>query len=355
MPLKIKKRDEPWKWGPLVTFLGALLFSLGLCSLLLAFTGKDWALGLTVLWEGSFGSSWALEEALLKAVPIYLCSLGVAVAFRMQIWNIGAEGQYALGAIGATWIALSFPELPALVLLPCMLSMALILGGIWALIPALLRLRLKVNEIISTLMLNYIAILLLGYLVLKVWKHDSGFPMTPDFSANALIGCFAGRLHWGLAICIGAGLLVWAFMRFTRLGFELKASGEGQRVARYAKLPYSFLVMFVMVASGALSGLAGAVEISAVVGRLQPSIMVGYGYTAIVVAWLARLHPLSIALAAFLLACLRVGAENLQIELQIPAAFGVIMEGLILLMVLGGQFFHSYTLQYKQHRSEEKA
>lgn len=348
MPFKIVKRDEPWKWGALVTFLGALLFSLALCSALLALTGKDWGQGLSVLWEGTFGSGWALEEALLKAVPIYLCSLGVAVAFRMQIWNIGAEGQYALGAIGATWMALSFPTMHWSMLIPLMLCMAIIFGGFWAIIPAFLRLRLKVNEIISTLMLNYIAILLLDYLVLKVWKHSSGFPMTPDFTDNAVIGLLAGRVHWGLGVCAAMGLLVWAFMRFTRLGYELKASGEGPRVARYAKLPYAFLVMFVMGVSGALAGMAGAVEISAVVGRLQPSIIVGYGYTAIVVAWLARLHPLSIAIAAFLLATLRVGAENLQIELQIPAAFGVIMEGLILLTVLAGQFFHSYTLEKRE-------
>ncbi len=347
MLLKIKKRDEPWKWGALVTFLGALLFSLVICSLLLAATGKSWIQGLVVLWEGTLGSGWAMEEALLKAVPIYLCSLGVAVAFRMQIWNIGAEGQYALGAIGATWMALSYPDLHTSLLVPLMLVMAFIFGGMWALIPAFLRLKLKVNEIISTLMLNYIAILLLDYLVLKVWKHSSGFPMTPDFSQSATIGQLFGRVHWGLAICVGAGLVVWAFMRFTRLGYELKASGEGVRVARYAKLPYAFLVMFVMGVSGGLAGWAGSIEISAVVGRLQPSIMVGYGYTAIVVAWLARLHPLAIALAAFLLASLRVGAENLQIELQIPAAYGVILEGLILLTVLAGQFFQSYTIERK--------
>lgn len=345
MAFKIRKRDEPWKWGALVTFLGALLFSLAVGSLLLALTGKSWGQGIAVLWAGTFGSGWALEEALLKSVPIYLCSLGVAVAFRMQIWNIGAEGQYALGAIGATWVAMNFPGLPWFVLIPLMLIMALIFGAIWALVPAFFRLKLKVNEIISTLMLNYIAILLLDYLVLKVWKHSSGFPMTPDFPQAALIGPLVGRIHWGLAICVASGFLVWAFMRFTRLGYELEASGSGPRVARYAKLPYAFLVMFVMGVSGAFSGLAGAIEISAVVGRLQPAIIVGYGYTAIVVAWLARLHPASIAVAAFLLATLRVGAENLQIELQIPAAYGVILEGLILMSVLAAQFFQMYTIE----------
>ncbi|AMK11680.1 MAG: ABC transporter permease [Pseudodesulfovibrio sp.] len=345
--LKIKKRDEPWKWGALVVFLGALLFSLLVSGLLLAGQGKDPMQGLAVLWQGSFGSVWGLGDVLLKSIPLFLCSLGVAVAFRMQIWNIGAEGQFALGAIGATWMALSFPDLPRIVLMPLMFGMAFILGGIWAMIPALLKLKLRVNEIISTLMLNYIAILFLDYLVFGVWKDPAsfGFPMTPEFSANAVIPAIAGgRVHWGIVFCAVVGVGLWAFMRFTRLGFELQASGEGARVAKYAKIRYGMLVLFVMGLSGGFAGWAGCVETSAVLNRLQPSLMVGYGYTAIVVAWLARLEPLNIAFASILLAALRVGVESLQIRLQVPAAFGVIMEGMILLTVLAGQFFLTYKL-----------
>lgn len=345
--LKIKKRDEPWKWGALVVFLGALLFSLLISGLLLAGQGKDPVQGLFVLWQGSFGSVWGVGDVLLKSIPLFLCSLGVAVAFRMQIWNIGAEGQFALGAIGATWMALSFPDLPRIALMPLMFIMAFVLGGLWAMIPALLKLKLRVNEIISTLMLNYIAILFLDYLVFGVWKDPAsfGFPMTPEFSANAVIPAIGGsRVHWGIVFCAVVGVGLWAFMRFTRLGFELKASGEGARVARYAKIRYGMLVLFVMGLSGGFAGWAGCVETSAVLNRLQPSLMVGYGYTAIVVAWLARLEPLNIAFASILLAALRVGVESLQIRLQVPAAFGVIMEGMILLTVLAGQFFLTYKL-----------
>jgi simple sugar transport system permease protein len=350
MPLIIIKRDEPWKWGALVIFLGALLFCLAVSAALLAGQGKDALHGLYVLWLGSFGNLWALEGALLKAIPLFLCSLGVAVAFRMQIWNIGAEGQFALGAIGATWMSLLFPDLPRLILLPLMFMMAFLLGGIWAFIPAFLKLKLRVNEIISTLMLNYIAILLLDFLVFGVWKDPAsfGFPMTPEFTQGAIIPSIGdSRVHWGLLFCLIVGIGLWAFMRFTRLGFELQASGEGARVAKYAKIRYGMLVMFVMFLSGGLAGWAGCVETSAILNRLQPSLMVGYGYTAIVVAWLARLEPLNIAFASFLLAALRVGVENMQLELQIPAAFGVIMEGIILLTVLAGQFFLLYKLERK--------
>jgi simple sugar transport system permease protein len=342
---RLQKRDEPWNWGAPIVVVGALVFSLGLSALLLKVQGKSALDGLMVLWQGSFGASWALEDALLKSIPIFLCSLGVAIAFRMQVWNIGAEGQFALGTIGATWAALTFPDSPAYILLPLMFIASGILSAFWAYIPAVLKLKLKVNEIISTLMLNYIAILLLDYLVFGIWKDPNGygFPMTAEFSPSAVIGQIGdSRLHWGFVFCIAAGFAMWAFLRFSRLGYEIKIAGEGFRVALYSRLNFGGLTVLVMVLSGALAGWAGFIETSAVVNRLQPSVMVGYGYTAIVVAWLARLKPLYIGVAAYLLAALRVGVENLQLELQVPAAFGSILEGLILLTVLAGQFILTY-------------
>ncbi|WP_027185718.1 ABC transporter permease [Desulfovibrio inopinatus] len=346
--LRKRKRENALRYGGLAVVPIALALSFGICAVLLAIQGQSPIRAFTVLWEGSLGASWALADALLKSVPIFLCSLGVAITFRMQIWNIGAEGQFALGTIGATWAALSFSHWPAYMLLPWMFLCAAVAGALWALLAAGLRIALNVSEIISTLMLNYIAILFLEYLVYGVWKDPQsfGFPMTREFSPAALIGMIGdSRQHWGLVIAPILGVVLWAFLRFTRTGFEIKASGSGVRVAAYAKLPYPFLVALVMAVSGAYAGIAGCIETSAVVGRLQPSIMAGYGYTAIVVAWLARLNPLGIALTSFLLACLRVGVENMQLEMQIPAAFGSVMEGVILLSVLAGQFFYSFRFE----------
>ncbi len=331
--------------GSCCVLAAALALSLTLAGVFLALGGTSPLSALSVLLHGAFGSRHALEDCVLKAIPIYLCALGVAVAFRLKIWNIGAEGQFALGAIGATWAALTFPELPKIALLPLMAAMAMAAGGLWGLVPAILRQRLRTNEIIVTLMMNYIAVLLLDYLVYGAWKDPTsfGFPMTPLFSDSAIIGRIGGTtINWGLAHCLVLGLLVWAFFRFTRTGFAVLAGGDNVRAARYAGLPYDRLVFLVMAVSGALAGWAGFVEASATVNRLQPSIMVGYGYTAIVVAWLARLHPLAIGVAALLLAGLRVGVENLQLDLQVPAAFGGIIEGAILLTVLAGGFFTTY-------------
>jgi simple sugar transport system permease protein len=169
--------------------------------------------------------------------------------------------------------------------------------------------------------------------------------MTRVFPEGGVIGLIGStRLNWGIVVCLVAGLAYWVLLNFTRIGFELKAAGENPRAARYAGLPYSRLVIIVLVAGGALSGWAGFTEVSANVHRLQTTVMGGYGYTAIVVAWLARLNPLYIAVASFLLAGVRVGMEILQLDLQVPAAFGQIMEGLILLTVLAGSFFSDYRL-----------
>lgn len=331
--------------------LAAVALSLAASAMLLWLQDKPALRALAILFKGAFGSRWALEDSVVKAIPIFLCSLGVAVAFRLQIWNIGAEGQFAVGAIGASWVALSVPGWPAWLLLPAMMAAAAAAGGACGLIPAVLKLRLRANEIIVTLMLNYICILLLDYLVYGPWKDpvSFGFPMTPVFSSGAVVGTIGGsRINWGLALGAACALGVWVFFRFTRLGYELQAAGESRRTARYARLPYGRLVMTVMVVSGALAGWAGFLEASATLNRLQPSIIAGYGYTAIVVAWLARLQPVNIAAASFLLAGMRVGVENLQLDMQVPAAFGGIMEGTILLTVLAGGLFVHYRVRLRR-------
>ncbi len=346
--LTAHKRTEPPGWGSVCIFPAALTLALGLGLGLMAATGRPPAAVLGSILSGAFGSWRALEETLLKTAPIFLCSLGVAATFRIKVWNIGAEGQYALGAVGGAAAALAFPGLPAPVLLPLMFAGAALAGALWAAIPALLRLRLAVNEIITTLMLNYLGILFLDWLVYGPWKDPAshGFPMTALFAPGAVIPRIPGtRLHWGLPLCAALALGLWFFLSRTRLGFELKASGEGRRTATYARMPYDALVLLVMGLCGALAGWAGLIETSAGLGRLQPTVMAGYGFTAIVVAWLARLRPLAIALAAFLLAALRVGVENLMLDFSVPAAFGRILEGLILLCVLAGQFFATFSLR----------
>jgi simple sugar transport system permease protein len=298
--LRISKRPQPLGRRAILIVPAAVSLYLVVSLALLMLQGVSPMAGLTSLFQGAFGSSWALEDCLIKAIPLFLCALGVAIAFRLQIWNIGAEGQFALGAIGTTWVALSCPDLSTWLLLPTMVAMACLAGGLWGLIPAFLRQKLGTNEIIVTLMMNYVAILLLDYLVYGVWRDSSGFPMPAQFVPAATLGKIgATNVHWGLVHCLVLGVLTWAFLRFSRWGYELRICGENVHAARYAGLPCDRLVALVMVLGGALAGWAGFLETSASLNRFQPSIMVGYGYTAIVVAWLARLNPLKIGLAFF--------------------------------------------------------
>ncbi len=343
---KVTRRAEPLNWGSFLLFGVALALSLGLGALMLMAQGKPALGGILLLLEGGFGHGYSLEDTLLKAIPIFLCAAGVAVCFRMHIWNIGAEGQFALGAIGATAVTIFFPEAPIWAMLPGMFLASLFAGAAWAYIPAVFRLYFHMNEIISSLMLNYIAVYILQFLVFGPWKDPggSGMPMSPPFPAAAVVPLFFGRVHAGLWICVVIGLGLFVFFKYTRLGFELMVSGENPRTAYYAGMPYAFLFSFALCLCGALAGLAGAIEVSATVGKLQTSVLTGYGYTAIVVAWLSRLRTGRIALFAFLLAGLRVGVENMQSEIGIPATFGSMLEGSLLLTMLAVLFFENYHL-----------
>lgn len=344
---KVKHRKEAPQWGSFLLFIGAFALSLLLCAIFLSAQGKDGFRGIYLLLEGGFGHGYSLEDSLLKAIPIFLCSLGVAICFRMQVWNIGAEGQFALGAIGGTGVVLLIPEAPAYILMPLMLLGSALGGAFWASIPAALRLRFGVNEIISSLMLNYIAIYFLEYLVFGPWIDPMGtmMPESMAFPDAAILPALFGRTHSGIFICILAAFLVAIFFTKSKWGFEITASGANAKAAKYAGIPYNRLVMMAFIMCGILAGLAGIVETSAVVGRLRASLLVGYGFTAIVVAWLARLHVGRIVFFSFLLAGLRVGVENLQIEMGISAAFGGVIEGTILFMVLLSQFFTRYSLE----------
>ena len=350
--IRITKRQEPRGWSSCLVLVAAIALSLVLSGILLSLRGTPPLDGLAVLFKGAFGSRFAIEDCLIKAIPIFLCSLGVAVAFRLQIWNIGAEGQFALGAVGATWVALTFPDLPGYLLLPAMIAMAALAGGLWGLIPAILRQRLQTNEIIVTLMLNYIAILFLDYLVYGVWKDPTsfGFPMTSEFSAAGR--CRQDRLD---RASTGAWPIAWSSVRWSGSSSATPVSvSSSRRPATASGRPAMPASPMTGWSSWSWSS-AGHWPAGPVFSRPRPPSTAcsraswsGYGYTAIVVAWLARLNPLSIAVASFLLAGLRVGVENLQLDLQVPAAFGGIIEGLILLTVLAGGLFTSYRLAVRR-------
>ena len=358
---KFEKRLEPSRLAsilvPVLSLLLAFLFGAALLAVIGANPGQTYqamlagAIGTPAQWQD--GQFYNMTELLVKAVPIILTGLSVSVAFRMLFWNIGAEGQLVMGGIATAAVALFFPSaLPFIpespwIYIPLMFVAAILAGAVWALIPALLKAYLKVNEIITTLMFNYIAILWYQFLFTTAWKDPEGF----GFPGSALIPEYtwipriSGRLHWGLLLAIVAAFVVWVIMDKTRWGYEIRLIGENARAANYAGVSIIRNIILVMILSGGLAGLAGFVEVTAISHRLQHGLAVGYGFTGIIVAWLAKLNPWGVVIVSILLSALLVGGEQIQITMGLPASVSLVLQGAILLFVLGGDVFTRYRLR----------
>lgn len=309
----------------------------------------------TGMLDGALGSKYGISETIVKAIPLMLCGLGVSIAFRMQLWNIGAEGQFYMGAFGAAWVALTFPNLPVYVMLPAMIIIGMICGGLWGLLPAIPRAYLGVNETITTLMLNYVAILWVNYLVFGPWKDPQGmnFPLSAPFTPAAILPTLGNsRVHFGLVFALVIAVLLWFALRQSRWGYEVTVIGESSRAALYAGMNISKNILLVMFFSGAVAGLAGMAEVSAITQRMQPGLSPGYGYTAIIVAWLSKLNPFTIILVSILLGALQVGGYSVQTS-GVPAAIVFMIQGALLFFVLGGEFFNRFKIVLKNKTKVE--
>ncbi|MTI86167.1 MAG: ABC transporter permease [Firmicutes bacterium] len=338
---------------PVISVFLALLTG----AIFLALTGKDPIQVYSAMFYGAFGSKYGLTESVVKAIPLLLAGLGLAVAFRMQLWNIGGEGQIYMGAFGATWVALQLPNQPTWVVLPAMMLAGAAAGGLWAVIPAIPRAYLGVNEIITTLMLNYVAILWVDYLVYGPWKDPAGynFPITPSFSESAILPTLGDtRIHAGLLIGIILAIIIYLIIFRTKFGYEIRVIGESPGAARYAGMNISRKIIVVMLISGAVCGLAGMAELSGVTHRLQQGFSPGYGYTAIIVAWLTRLNPLGIIIAALLFGGMQVGGFAVQMN-GVPAAVVSMLQGGLLFFVLGGEILTRYRVSINSRRGDDKA
>ena len=288
-----------------------------------------------------------LTESLTRGIPLLLASVGLCLPFKMNFWNIGAEGQLFMGAFGATAMVFLLPESSAFVLLGSMMIVGFIFGGIWGLVPGYLKARLEVNEVLSTLMLNFVAILWVDYLVYGPWRDPKGFgfPLTPMFPPNARLPWIPGtRIHAGLVVGLICAGLVYVFLARTKWGYELKVTGESRLAAKYAGINYLKLTLLVMFISGGLAGLAGMGLVSGIVLRLRHGISPGYGFSAIIIAWLARLNPLAAVPVSILFGGLLVAGDALQIGLGLAFATSLVFQALILLFVVGGDMLTRYKM-----------
>ena len=278
------------------------------------------------------------SEVLVKAIPLALIGAGLTICFRANVWNIGAAGQYTMGAIFSGWVALTVPDVSIWVNLPLYLAAGVLGGMAWAAIPALLRTRFNANEILVSLMLTYVATLLLDWLVRGLWKDPAGFgfPESRDFTDVYLMPTLmqGTRLHLGLVLAVVAAVGLWIMMRFTMRGFQVRVIGASPRAGAFAGFSEKATVWFVLLVSGALAGLAGAVEVSATIQQLQPTISAEYGFVAIIVAFLGRLNPIGALFGAVVLAVSYIGGENAQIMLKLPKNITGIFQGMLLFFLL---------------------
>lgn len=298
--------------------------------------------------KGALGSGYGLSETIVKAIPLTLTGLACLLAFKMLIWNIGAEGQLVMGALAATAAVRYLPLDNAAAMFCVMFSAAALAGGVWAAIPGFLKGRWNVNEIIATLMLNYVALNFMDFLLYGAWKDpmSMGFPMTKPFHDAARLWLFGNtRVHGGLIVAVALVLLAWIVLLRTQWGFEIRVIGENRRAARYAGMSIMKNILLVMFVSGAIAGLAGMGEVAGLQGRLSRGFAVGCGFTGIIVAWLSRLNPLAVPFVAFLMGILLVGGDTLQVMMRLPLSSVQVIQGVILFCALGGEVFCRYRLR----------
>jgi ABC-type uncharacterized transport system permease subunit len=329
-----------------VTIMFSLAAGLLTISLIFLLSGVNPFFAIAKIFSGSFGSLYGIKETITKAIPLILIGGGLAVAFRAKFWNIGAESQLLMGAIFGTWVGLNWgAHLPSYITIPLMFLAGFVGGGLCGIIPAILKIRFSINEVISTLMMNYICAEFLTFLIVGPWKGKTkfGFPYTDDFSENAILGLIPGsRIHYvTLVLAILSLLILGVFIYRTRFGYEVRVVGENPDAAKYAGIDFFRTTIVIMIISGGLAGLAGVGEVAGVHHHLSypESISSGYGYTAIIVAWLAKLNPYYVLLSSLFFAGIMVGGDAIQISLRLPAATVDVFNGTLLIFLIMGDFF----------------
>ena len=356
LPLSIaieKRTEDVPRWMPAATSVGSVILAFIVSGVVLWIIGAHPLDVYNFFLRATFGSWAAFSDTMVKATPLILVGLACTVAFKMKLWNIGAEGQFYIGAFSASLVVLVplVPlDSPRIVLILAMVIMGMIGGAIWGFFPGYLKAKFQVNEIITTLMLNYVAILWNNFWIFDRWS-DAGFQMTPTFVRNSWLPrlsdyareypMFSGiTLHLGVLFGLLAAVLVWWVLQRSRWGYEIRLIGDNPQAARYAGINIARNIILVMMFSGALAGLAGMSEISGVVHRLQERISPGYGFTGIIVAWLAKLNPFGVVLVSILFGALIVAGREVQ-----PSGIAQMIQGFVLFAVISSDVFLRYKIR----------
>ena len=325
-------------------YASVLVIAFAAAALVILSAGKNPIDAFVVLVSHALGTSFGFHEVVVRAIPLTLAGLGVAIAFRANVWNIGADGQIIIGAVSGMWFVHAFPGTPSWLIGPLYLLAAIIGGGAYGGLAGYLRAKYKASEIIVTIMLNYIALHLLGW-VIRGPLQESGdiFPRSARIPEAAMLDALASgsRVHMGLFIAAGATVLVFVLLRYSSFGYQVRVVGASPAAARYGGINDRMIILLTMALSGGLAGLAGAGEIAALHHRLMDDFAPGFGIAAIAIALMARLQPLAIPFTALLFGILHVGSGALQRKLGIPFPIVWIIEGIVIVTFLLAGYLRS--------------
>lgn len=349
---KIQKRTNITQKQDAILRLGAILAALVVSGIIIFCLGFNPFKMYLKMVTGALGTPILFGLTVKKCIPLLIMSLGVSIAFKMKFWNIGAEGQFYMGAFGATWIFLTFPELPSYAIIPLMMVVAIVSGGIYALIPAILKHKLGTSETLVTLMLNYIAIKFITYLSLGPWKDPNkhGQNFIYSFTENAQLPEVFG-IHIGWIIALILVVFIYIMMKYSKFGYEIAVLGENVQTAKYAGMNVAKTLIIAVILSGGICGLAGMIEATGVSHRLADNISGGLGFTAVITAWLAKLSAPLILVASFLFAVLLQGGSMLTV-MGLSDATGEVIQGIILFFVLASEFFANYKIVLKRKETK---
>jgi simple sugar transport system permease protein len=355
--LKLEARPQPSGFWRIASPLLALVLTVVIGVVLFLALGKDPVQGLAVFFWEPIRSAYALGELVVKATPLLIIAMGLALCFRSNVWNIGAEGQYVMGAVFATGIALMADKASSpWVMVPSVLLAGVLGGMVWAGITAFLRDRFHANEILVSLMLVYVAIMVLGYLVYGPWKDPLGynFPQTKTFEAATQVPrLFKGsRVNIGVLLALLGAAVMWVFLFRTRAGWAQQIGGLAPHAARYAGFSSRRAIWLALLVSGGAAGLAGALEVAGPIGQLTPYVPVGYGFAAIIVAFVGRLHPVGMVFSAILMSMFYIGGELAQSRLGLPKSLTGVFQGLLLFSLLACDVLMNYRLRWAPKRVE---
>ena len=352
--ITVVKRPEPSRAFSLAAPLLAVLATMVFGGLLFALLGKDpLAAIVTIFWEPLFGefAFFYRPQLLIKGAPLVLIAIGLSLGFKAGIWNIGAEGQYIMGALFGAGAGLAFYPAESIFILPLMVLAGAFGGWIWAMIPAVLKVKFGTNEILVSLMLVYVAEQFLASMSLGLLKNPEGFGFPGSRNLQQYPSAHNAELiagtgmHWGVVAAMIAVIFAYVLLARHRLGFAIRVTGQAPRAAAFAGVRPARLVLFCLGMSGLLAGLAGMFEVSGPAGQVTIDFNVGYGFTAIIVAFLGRLHPVGILLAGLLMALTYIGGDIAQSKLGLPAAAIQVFQGMLLFFLLAFDLFTNYRLR----------